>query len=83
MAQQINNVRLLFLMKEFYKGPFYKFVKHRCKYQICHFKKPVIMNYHGTMLKIDVILDLSFKEISDNELPWYHVKNRCNIGYVI
>jgi hypothetical protein len=41
------------------------------------------MNYHGTMLKIDVILDMSFKEINDHELPWYHVKNRCNIGYVI
>jgi hypothetical protein len=43
----------------------------------------MIMNYHGTMLKIDVILDMSFKEISDYELPRYHVKNRCNIGYVI
>ena len=42
------------------------------------------MNYHCTMLKIDVILDMSFKEISDHEIiPRYHVKNRCNIGYVI
>lgn len=27
---QINNVKLLFLMKELCKGPFYKFVKNRC-----------------------------------------------------
>jgi hypothetical protein len=42
------------------------------KKKISHFKKSVIMNYHGTMLKIDVILDMSFKEISDHELiPQY------------
>jgi hypothetical protein len=40
-------------------------------------------NGNSTMLKIDVILDMSFKEISDHELPWYHVENRCNIGLVI